>query len=264
MDIEQKFALLREFIGQYSKVAVAFSGGVDSSLLLWASVDVLGVENVVGFQGISRLQSSDVITAAEETFSNICGSLSTLHQVELYPLKLAEIAANTEMRCYFCKKNTYSVFIQKMHQMEYEVLFDGTNVDDFKEDRPGLRAIKELNVQTPLLSAGLKKNEIRKLAKINGLNNHDLASNSCLATRIPVHTKITQKLLTQVEEAESILMKFGFVGCRARVQKNKIVLEIQEKDFNKIAPNGVREKIIQQFAKLGFQTVHLNLSGRKG
>lgn len=264
MDINDKLNNLREQVGRFKKVAVAFSGGVDSSLTLSVCVEVLGVQNVHGLFGLSCLQSAAVIRNAKESFLKICGQTSTLHIIELFPLNISEFVLNDEKRCYYCKRNSYSTFIKLLGKLNCDVLFDGTNADDLNDHRPGFQAIQELGVRTPLLDAGLGKHEIRKLARKRGLENHDLPSNSCLATRIPTHSHIHQFALTKVEQAESILDTHGFKGHRVQVFTDKAVLELQNTDFKLLTDQEIRKKIYNQLGKLGFQTIYLDLRGRNG
>ncbi len=264
MDIDDKLLNLREQIGRFKKVAVAFSGGVDSSLVLSVSVEVLGVQNVHGLFGLSCLQSPAVFENAKLNFSRICGQTSTLHFIELFPLDISEFVQNDDKRCYYCKRYSYSAFVQLLTKLNCDALLDGTNADDLNDHRPGFQAIQEHGVHTPLLDAGLRKHEIRKLARQRGLRNHDLPSESCLATRIPTHTRIHQSLLTKIEQVESILNGYGFKGCRVRLFTDRVVFELQNSDFKQLADQKLRKKIYTQIGKLGIQTVHLDLLGRNG
>lgn len=213
-------------------------------------------------QALSCLLSEDVIQEAARTFKRCAGEDSILHYVKIYPLEIDEFVKNHENRCYICKKNVYSIFQGEMDQLNCSFLLDGTNVDDFNEQRPGFKAIQELNVRTPLLDSGLTKKDIRSLAKHLELENHDLPSNSCLATRIPTHTSINQGLLDSVEKAEKILKRNGFLGCRARISGKNVVLEIIEDDFPNLVKKKMKRYIISKFRTLGFEDIHLNLFGR--
>lgn len=262
MDLDAKYRQLTNTVGGYRKVAVAFSGGVDSSLLLFVCCDVLGGENVIGLQAVSCLLSADVIHDARETFKRCTGDSSALRQVEFFPLEWDRFTRNSEERCYICKKNVYSRFAKMIKNHDCDYLLDGTNVDDFNEQRPGLKAIRQLNVQIPLFAAGLNKVEVRRLAKKLGLANHDLPSNSCLATRIPHNTKITHELLMVIEEAEAVLKRMDFYGCRFRPLEGQAVIEVQEEDFARVVKKRYRDEIVRQFKSLGFDRIRLDLIGR--
>ncbi len=264
MDINDKLQNLCEQVGRFKKVAVAFSGGVDSSLLLSVCVEVLGPQNVHGLFGLSCLQSAAVIENAKDNFTWISGQTSTLHFIELFPLDISEFILNDEKRCYYCKRSSYAVFVKLLTKLDCDVLFDGTNADDLNDHRPGFQAIQEHGVITPLSNAGLGKHEIRKLARQRGLKNHDLPSNSCLATRIPTHSRIHKSTLSKVEQAETILNGHGFRGCRVRLFADKVVLELQNSDFKLLADHKIRKKIFTQLGTLGLQTIHLDLQGRNG
>lgn len=260
----KKYKKLEELVRGYEKVGVAFSGGVDSSLLLFTCCQVLGPENVIGLQALSCLLSPDVIGDAAKTFTHCAGSNAQLHYVELFPLELDTFVANNPDRCYVCKKNVYSKLIEKMISKDGLYLLDGTNVDDIQGERPGLKAVEELQIKTPLRDCGLNKKEIRTLAKKLGLPNHALPSNSCLATRIPTRTKITYDRLIEVEKSEAILKKLGFFGCRARIVGNRVVIEIVENDFQRLALPQNRQIILKELRSQGFEIIQLNLIGRPG
>jgi len=262
MELEKKHKKLKNMLAGYGKVAVAFSGGVDSSLLLSVCCDVLGFENVIGVQAVSCLLSSDTVYDARMTFKRCTGEHLELTCIELFPLEWDEFVKNGEERCYLCKKKVYSILKKFGRREGCDYLLDGTNVDDFEEQRPGLKAIRELDVQTPLLAAGLNKTEVRGLARMLGLTNHDLPSNSCLATRIPHHTEITLELLKDIEKAESILKKMGFFGCRVRPLEKQAVIEIMKNDFSRVVEQHYRDEITRQFKSLGFETIRLDLIGR--
>jgi len=262
--LESRYQRLKQTIACFDRVAVAFSGGVDSSLLLKVCCDVLGQENVLGLQGVSCLLSDDVLLQAEQTFTGCTEGQGRLERVEFFPLEWDRFVLNGDDRCYLCKAEVYSSFLKRLKDAGCKTLVDGTNVDDFQEQRPGLRAIEELGVQTPLLEAGLRKAEIRELARLLGLKNHDLPSNSCLATRISRHTRITRKRLEVVDQAELILKRLGFAGCRVRPSGDQVVIEVQEQDISRIVQQGPRDEIVRKFKSLGFLDLRLNLAGRKG
>lgn len=183
-------------------------------------------------------------------------------EVALHPLIWPEFVANTEDRCYFCKKRMYKAFFLELEKLNCTVLLDGSNVDDLKSTRPGFRAIHELGVQTPLLDAGLSKKEIRYLAAGFHLANHDKPSNSCLATRIPVGKIITLEKIQLVEKCENFLLARGIEGCRVRKEGDDAVLQIQLQESERLFAGDFRVELLHFLQQLGFKRVLLDLNPR--
>ncbi|RUM42866.1 MAG: hypothetical protein DSY80_06480, partial [Desulfocapsa sp.] len=164
LQTDEKYSSLLQDIKSFPRVAVAFSGGVDSSLLYFAARDALGVENVVVLRAVSELVSVREQHAAAIVLHEFHLPADNLVELSLHPLIWPEFTANSNERCYFCKKRMYREFLLEAEKKKCSALLDGSNVDDLKSKRPGFRAIHELGVQTPLLDAGLNKDEIRFLA----------------------------------------------------------------------------------------------------
>jgi pyridinium-3,5-biscarboxylic acid mononucleotide sulfurtransferase len=261
--LDEKYEKLKEILRSFGSVAVAYSGGIDSTFLLYAACDVLGNGRVIALHGISCLLPAGTSQAALRIFEQYFSRKAELRQIELHPLLWNEFVINNGNRCYFCKKRTYSKFKMEMEKEGVLLLLDGTNVDDLKELRPGLQAIKELGVETPLLQAGFRKQEIRDLARVIGLENCDLPSNSCLATRVPPDTPMSEDVLQLIDNAENFLHEKGFYGCRVRPSKERTVIEIRADDIERIALRANRGSILHYFQTLGISNVVLNLHGRE-
>ncbi len=224
-DLKNKLARLQELLQAYGKVAVAFSGGVDSTLLLRVACDTLRPENVTALHAVSSLIPEQDLLKAKALVTGPEGIGCPYRAVQVFPLHWPEFVVNSEQRCYCCKKKIYSAFHEEIREDGHSVtpecsrrfayLLDGTHIDDLQEHRPGLQAIRELSVETPLAQAGLNKLEIRSLAKNMGLPNWNQPSNSCLATRIPFHQKITLPLLERIAKAEQFLQNRGFMGAES-------------------------------------------------
>jgi pyridinium-3,5-biscarboxylic acid mononucleotide sulfurtransferase len=260
--IFKKHEVLQDILKSFVKVAVAFSGGVDSSLLLFTAGNILGKENVLALHGVSCLNNQKDTLQAQTFYEQYCSESSHYKLISFYPLTWKEVVVNTENRCYFCKKRMYTIFKEELEKWGGEVLLDGTNKDDLKDSRPGFRAIRELSVRTPLLDAGLNKSEIRILAREFGLSTHNLPSNSCLATRITTHTPLQEKTLSTISEAENFLAKRGFLGTRVRPKGDSVYISVQNTDFERICLSSERIPIFHYFQSLGFQSVLLDLLGR--
>jgi len=156
----------------------------------------------------------------------------------------------------------YQTFQRELENSDCAFLLDGSNVDDLKSRRPGFRAIHELGVKTPLLDAGLNKDEIRSLAESCQLSNHDKPSNSCLATRIAEGTVLEKKHFLLVEECEEFLLKRNFFGCRVRPNVKDVVIEVTGADSEQVTKSSVRIEIIHFFQSMGFERVLLDLKPR--
>ena len=240
--------------------AVAFSGGADSSLLLKAAVDVFG-EQALAFFANSILQTEADRANAVQTAEQLG---ATLQVIEISPLQWQEFAVNPPDRCYLCKKKVYLLFKEFLPKKDM-VLFDGSNLDDLQQDRPGRRAIVELGVVTPLVEAGLCKADIRRLGKYLDLPTWDRVSASCLATRIPTGTEITEGNLQLVASYEKILLDLGFAGCRVRVgadDSQSVNLEVKKIDIALLCQPEIRQKLNLEFKKIGADNLWLSLKGR--
>ncbi len=237
---------------------MAYSGGVDSSLLLKAAVDSLGAANVIAVFCRSVLQKPETIDGVLSRGQEFGCEVKV---IDFSPLACQEIIANTLKRCYFCKKKIYEAILKEVHGCQ---LVDGTNSDDLKKDRPGLQALEELQVRMPLAEVSLTKKEIRALSRMLGLVTWDLPSESCLATRIPVGTLLSEEAFERVCRGESFLTGLGFSGCRVRFEKQGVVISIQEKDFVLIADNHIRKQIHSFFLNFSNGKVLLDFSGRVG
>lgn len=260
--VEEKYLKLTEIVLSHKRIAVAFSGGIDSTFLLSVAIEVLGADNVLAYNCLSVVNSTSSVKKMENVFKTHFEESIALNQVQLYPLRWKEFVANNDKRCYFCKKRMYSTLLDELRKEDCFVLADGTNVDDLKKSRAGLRAIRELNVQTPLVKAGLNKQEIRGLAQKKGLVNFDLASNSCLATRVAAGMEITDQRIEVVEKAEDCLHNLGFEGCRVKIDGDVAFIELTRSDFGIFVNDDVTLMVKHQFARLGFKKVFLDLTDR--
>lgn len=259
LNLRTKLTKLQSILHDYGNIAIAFSGGVDSSLLLKVSHDILK-KNTIGIFADSIVQPPEEKQGAID-LADFVGCRLQVISFDLFTLP--EFVKNPKDRCYHCKHAIFSSFLEFCSTTGFAKLADGTNVDDCSDDRPGAKAVKELGVKSPLLEAGLTKKEIRQLSKELGLPTWNKPSASCLATRIPADTTITSSDLKLVQNGENFLHKLGFAGCRLRIHKNDAFIELVEGDINNALSRDCLQKIRHHLMDLGIQQVFINLSERK-
>lgn len=261
-DIQLKYDSLAGHLRAFERVGVACSGGIDSTFLAYACVQSLGPENVIILFGDSKLQAQTLRHTIEKRLSKELGMGVAVKKIPVDPFSQAAFVKNTKERCYLCKKHVYRQFLDYLHGLGIEVLLDGTNCDDLREDRPGLKALEELQVIKPLVQAGFHKHEIRLAAAEIGISYANLPSNSCLATRIEPHHDIGEDLLRSIEEMESFLHGRGYHGCRVRPRGETVVVEVIAEELERITSARERLEIIEYFKLHGHHVVLLDLKGR--
>ena len=254
----KKYNKLREIIEEMENVLIAFSGGVDSSFLLKVALDVVGKNNVLAVTANSEIRFDNKKNKAKEIAQKIGAKQIT---VETSELSKENFRNNNEMRCYFCKYELYQRLKEIAKSKNIKEVLDGTNADDMKnDDRPGLKAIKELNIKTPLEKAGLEKEEIRNLSKELGLPTWNQPSDTCLATRFAYGLKINEDSLNRLEKAENYLRQFEFEQLRVRIHdENTVRIEVLPYEMEKIMKR--RKDISQKVKELGFTYITLDLEG---
>jgi uncharacterized protein len=246
---------LKQFFEIQPEVAIAFSGGVDSAYLLYAAM-----------QYGRRVKAYYVKTAFQPQFeledaTRLAAELDAdMEVLDVDILCKSVITNNPADRCYYCKKELFSHILKAAKEDGFSVLLDGTNASDEASDRPGMRAIAELAVRSPLRECGLTKTEIRRLSKEAGLFTHDKPAYACLATRIPTGEPITREKLFRTEQVELSLSGMGFRDFRIRSQGDMAKLQITESDLQRLIKH--REAILQELKKY-YTSVVLDLEVRK-
>jgi len=259
ISLSRKYRQLQKIFLQHQKVAIAFSGGVDSSFLLHTACVTLGRSVVHAFHAKSELQSSTETARVDRAIQE-CGCF--FHPIEIKPFSWPEFVANGSDRCYHCKKKIYQTFLADPSFPVNAVLFDGTNRDDLGQDRPGLRAVAELKVQTPLAEVGFTKKEIRLLSREFSLPTWDVHASSCLATRIAPRESITREKILLVFQCEALLQKKGFKGVRVRLSEENATIAVLQKDLCELQKKPVFSDIKEGFMSLGLRGVVLDPQGR--
>lgn len=245
---------LKEFFEEHRKVAIAFSGGVDSVFLLQQALKykVQARAYYVKSDFQPTFEFEDAIRFAKDLGAD-------LKVIEVDVLEDTNVKNNLKDRCYFCKQKIFGTILKAAKNDGFEVLLDGTNASDEYEDRPGMKAKEELKVISPLSECGLTKSDIRKLSREEGLPTWDKPSYSCLATRIKTNTEIKKEDLIATERAEDFLMSLGFKDFRVRKIENTAKLQVRAEDFEKVIVN--RNGIMTELKKY-YESVTLDLEVR--
>ena len=257
-DLAAKYQHLQYLLKEMKRVLIAFSGGVDSTLLLKVAKDALG-EQVMAVTAVSETTPRHERLDAKR----LSRELEAPHlMVETHEMQLPEFVKNPEDKCYTCKKYRFGKLIDLAEKKGYHFVLDGGNLDDHSDYRPGIKATRELGVLSPLAVAGFSKQDVRDLSKQLELPTWNKPSYACLASRIPYHSRITAQKLEQVDGGEDFLRDLGFSGqVRVRHHNNLARLEIASEDLPQIIQPELRNKIIEHFRGLGFTYVALDLEG---
>ena len=257
-ELSAKYDQLRNILEPLPSLAVAFSGGVDSSLLLAAAVDALG-GRVIALTADSPVHPAREIRAAIET-----GSLLKVRHIVVRTDEMDQsvFRANTPDRCYICKKIIFKRLMAAAAVLGIDHVAHGVNLDDLNDYRPGLRAAAEMQVIAPLVDAGLSKAEIRLLAKSLGLPNWNRPAMACLASRIPYDTALSHSLLARVEATENLLEDLGFRGGRVRCHGDVARIELATgEDMARALSDACRKRLVQGMKSAGFAYVALDMEG---
>lgn len=252
---ETKVEKLDTILNDLKSVVVAFSGGVDSSFLLHRAHSLKKMNVLAVTIRTPYIPKTEIEDAIEFT-----KSYGINHRI--IDCSFPEpVRTNPPERCYICKKILFTGLVNFAADNGFRFVIDGSNADDAGEFRPGLRALKELEIRSPLMEAGLTKQEIREISKREGLPSWEKPAMACLLTRIPYNTVVNEDLLRMVEQAESFLFENGYPGARVRIHGDIARIECLPGYFEKIIHNPERELIINNLKKIGFRYVSLDLEG---
>lgn len=259
---EEKLEKLKNYLKELGSVAIAFSSGVDSTFLMKVAHDVLG-EKAVAVTAVScsfpvrELNEAKAFCERENIRQFIC---------ESEELDIDGFSKNPKNRCYLCKKELFSKILDIIHKNGIEYVAEGSNMDDNGDYRPGLQAVAELGIKSPLRHVGLYKSEIRELSKNMGLSTWSKSSFACLSSRFVYGETINREKLKMVELAEEYLMQFNLSQVRVRIHGEKesgIIarIELSPDEIEKMMKNEVRNKIYDKFKEIGFDYVSMDMFG---
>ena len=254
-DSKVKLEQLKNNLKQMKCVAIAFSGGVDSTFLTKVAYEVLG-EKAIAVTATSSTYPQRELEQAKQFTKNIGMKHILINSEET---EIENFSDNPNNRCYYCKKELFSIIKQFAKENHLNYVLDGSNADDTSDYRPGLKALEELGVISPLKDVGFTKQEIKDLSKDMQLDTWDKPAFACLASRFPYGIKITKSKLMQVEKAESFLFSLGVKQFRVRYHDEIARIEVLKNDFQTVLDNS--EEITKYFKEIGFKYITLDMEG---
>ncbi|MCR5790427.1 MAG: ATP-dependent sacrificial sulfur transferase LarE [Lachnospiraceae bacterium] len=256
-ELREKLDVLKEYIKNLGSLAVGYSGGVDSTFLLAVAHEVLG-DRAIAVTTVDAAIPERELNEAKA----FCAEHGICHIIrEVDPLQIEGYRKNGPDRCYFCKHGVFSEIKRAADENGIEYLAEGSNMDDLGDYRPGLRAVEELAVKSPLREASLYKADIREISRAMGLPTWSKPAYACLASRFVYGEEITAEKLKMIDQAEQFLIERGFLQERVRLHGNIARIEVPAKDIPLLAGEELREEVYKRFKEIGFMYVTLDMRG---
>jgi uncharacterized protein len=255
--VKDDYERLKSLLAEMGGAVVAYSGGVDSTLVSRAAKDALGKKALcvlVESALMPRRDMEEAVSLAKELGLNFT-------RLEMDPLGTEDVAANSPERCYHCKKAIFQKLIDLAAERGLNVVLDGSNVDDDADYRPGHKALKELGVRSPLKELGIDKARVRSISKELALPTWQKPARACLASRVPYGTRLDEKTLRRIDAAEEVVRDAGFDHCRVRDHGDVARIEIMASGMRFIMTGTVRQKFMDGLKAVGYKYVTLDLAG---
>src|SRR4030042_7205107 len=256
--LEEKFRRLREIFRSMEEVVVAFSGGVDSTLLLKVAQDTLGDKNVLAVTALSPLYPERELSGAK----GLVQALRVRHRlIESNELEIDGFSKNPPNRCYYCKRQLFGELVTLAKEEGLSFVVEGSTLDDDHDHRPGRIAAEELGIRSPLREALLNKEEVRELSKGFHLTTWDKPSFACLASRFPYGEEITEEGLRRVSQSEDFIFGLGFKQVRVRHYGNLARIEVLKEEMGRLMSASLREEVVDRLKCIGYKYVTIDLQG---
>ena len=256
LEVHAKYERFKNVIKRFNSALVAFSGGVDSTLVAKVALDVLTAQNVLAAVAVSSSLGVEEERSALELLTEIGLPYITIETREVADPRYA---ANPINRCYFCKEHVYGALVSAARERGFDVVLDGFNAEDTVDFRPGRKAGRELGVRSPLHEAAFSKDDVRALARHLGLSNWDKPQMACLSSRVEYGIEITRDILKQIDRAEAALRRMGFDDLRVRHHDNYARVEIEKSAVARALAQ--RDQIIEAVKAVGYREVTIDPEG---